>query len=81
MVSYLNHGGDKPGGGRGHGLEPAPGAAGGGAYNPHKWFPIYSTEGIILEVDGARDSNLPLEQLEEEFIIFINGFLFSPQRG
>jgi hypothetical protein len=36
MVSYLVHGGDKPGGGRGHRLEPAPGAAGGGVYNLHK---------------------------------------------
>jgi hypothetical protein len=32
-------------------------------------------------VDGASDLNLPLEQLEEEFIIFINGFLFSPWSG
>jgi hypothetical protein len=30
-------------------------------------------------VDGASASDLPLEQLEEEFIIFINGFLFSPE--
>jgi hypothetical protein len=35
-------------------------------------------EGIILEVDGATDSK---GQLEEEFMIFINGFLFSPRRG
>ncbi len=40
MVSYLVHGGDKAGGGRGHGLEPAPGAAEGGVYDVHKWFPI-----------------------------------------
>ncbi len=30
-------------------------------------------------MDGAIDSNLPLEQLEEELIIFINGFLYSPE--
>ncbi len=34
--SYLVHGGDKPGGVRCLGLESAPGAAGGGAYNLHK---------------------------------------------
>jgi hypothetical protein len=27
---------------------------------------LQSTEGISLEVDGAADSNLPLEQLEDE---------------
>ncbi len=30
-------------------------------------------------MDGSSASDLPLEQLEEEFIIFINGFLFSPE--
>jgi hypothetical protein len=80
-INFLVHGGDKPRSGWYLVLEPAPGAAGGGVYNLHKWFPIKSTEGISPEVDGATDSSLPLEQLEAEFIIFINGFLLSPQRG